>query len=328
MSNKIKKIVLSREFFLLVIILIIVAIVGAKSNYFLTLNNLKGLILSISVYGIIATGLTILLISGGFDISMGSTMSVIGVILGILLNNNIPVFLSIAISLVAGAAIGMSIGFLITKFDLNPFVLTLGYSFFLNGLSYLIGFSSKVRTGTTMPVFGDFPKSFTRIAGGSFHGIEYITFYLIFIIILFQVLLTKNVFFRQNFYVGGNEYASKVAGLKVNILKIFNYSLVSFMVAIAAILRASRVGGTTAGVSGITFGLIILTGVILGGGNFKGGSGSVMGSFLGVTLLSIIYNSIIMLGIDPFYGELFIGSILLISILINIFIQKKALKLS
>lgn len=312
-----KKVFTSREFFLLIVIGVLLLILGLKSDFFFTMDNLKGVMLNISIYGIVAAGMTILFVSRGIDLSVGTVMATLGVILGRLFEKGLPVPIVIIIVLITGAVIGSSIGLLITKVGINPFIATLAYFFCFRGLSFILALSKG-----EFPFFGNFPASYNRIAGGTFHGVEYIIFYAVAIVIIYQILLSKNVFFRQNFFLGGNETAARVVGIKINLLKIFNYALVSTTGAIAIILRASRVGGTNATFGYPSFALIVVTGVILGGGSLKGGGGSVIGSFLGVGVISIIYNAMVMLNINPFYTEFSIGLILLVSIILDENIRK------
>ena len=138
-------------------------------------------------------------------------------------------------------------------------------------------------------------------------------------------MITKNLFFRQNYYIGNNESAAKLLGMKIDKIKIFNYSLVAFMVAIATIIRASRVQTTTA-TSGEFLGLEVVAAVIIGGASLKGGEGSVLGSFLGIVLLTFIFNAIVVLGKNPVYYELIVGVILLASATINEFIKNYSQK--
>jgi ribose/xylose/arabinose/galactoside ABC-type transport system permease subunit len=128
-------------------------------------------------------------------------------------------------------------------------------------------------------------------------------------------------------YIGGNEEAARVVGIRISLLRIFNYTLVSTMAGVSAVLRASTVGGTTAGLTGPTFALIAIAAVIIGGASLRGGSGSVVGSFLGVIILTLLYNIMNLAGIDPFYNELTIGTILLISVFFDEFLKKRLVEM-
>lgn len=326
-SVNLKVIANSREFYLIVLAAVLLVVASSVSEYFFTVANFDSILLSISVYGIIAAALSILFISGGFDLSVGSVMTTLGVILGMSLMNGVSTLFSILITLAVGAGVGLSIGLLVSKVKVNPFITTLAYYFIFRGLSWIIGFGSKVRKGVSSPYFTDFPEAFTSIAGGRFFGIQKIFVYAIAIVIIFQLLQSKNVFFRQNMYLGGNEEAARVVGIRINLLRIFNYTLVSTMAGLSAVLRASAVGGTTAGLAGPTFALIAIAAVIIGGASLRGGSGSVVGSFLGVIILTLLYNIMNLIGIDPFYNELTIGSILLISVFFDEFLKKRLVEM-
>ena len=321
MSNFLKKLFSRREVILLIIIIIIITILGFTTEFFFTMQNFRAMMLIISVNSILAAAMTVLFISGGFDLSAGSVMATVGIVLGILLINDVPIILAIIISLIFGLAIESGIGAIIAKIGVNPFVATLGAMFIFRGIAFVIGEAREDATGVGTPSFTNFPESFSRIAGGSIAGIQYIVFYMVAILIIFYILISKNKFFRQNYYIGGNEDAARLAGIKVDRLKIFNYALVGAMVAVAAILRASRIGTVTAS-SGETLGLEVVAAVIIGGASLRGGEGSIFGSFLGIVLITIIYNGIIMVGINPYYNNFIVGLILLVSVLINHFIRK------
>ena len=324
----IRKIFISREFILLIMVGIVFAIAGTRSEFFFTLFNMQGLFLSISVYTIIGIGMTILFISGGFDMSVGTHMAFLGIIAGVLMGNGVPVYLAIIFTLLLGIIDGIVIGLIVTKLGVNPFVATLGAYFIFRGLAFLIGITSKVRTAPTTASIKNFPENFRRIGGGVFHGVEYINIYMVGLLVLFIILLARNVFFRQNYYVGGSMDAARLAGIKVNIITIFNFALLSMMIAIASILRISRVGTAIATAGGQDTALLIIAAVIIGGASLRGGSGSIIGTFLGVVLISTINNGITILGINPFYSQIIVGSILLLSVVMDEFlIRSRTLKL-
>jgi len=292
-----------------------------RSDDFFTLANIKSMTLIISVNSIIAAGMTVLFISGGFDLSSGSVMAFIGVIMGHFLMSGVNFILVIIIALILGIGIGSSIGFIITKGDVNPFIATLGAMFVFKGLAFIVGLASPKMIAVGIPTFSFFEAPITKIASGSILGIENSFYYMIIILIIFGILIAKNRFFRQSFYIGGNEKASSLLGIKVDKIKIFNYALVSFMVAIATILKASRYEQTSAS-WGEGLGLEVVAAVIIGGASLKGGEGSIFGSFFGIVLLTMIFNIITVLGKNPLYYEFFVGLMLLTTAVINDYIKR------
>lgn len=317
------KILIRREFFLIIFIGIIITIIGTQSDSFFILANLKGLFVVISVNGIIAAGMTIVFIGGGFDISAGTHFGFLGIILGLLLAYGFPIYLAILLTLLVGIIDGIIIGVLIAKIGINPFITTLGAMFIFGGASYLIGVSSPLALTKISASFGNFPESFNRIGGGSFYGIEYINLYFIGIVFILYVLSRKNVFFRQSNFVGEDEQKARLAGLKTKLVTVFNFSLLSFLIAIAAVLRVSRFENATAWAGGQIMGLTIIAAVILGGARLKGGSGSIIGSVLGVILLALIDNGLVLLNISPFYSNIVIGLILLGAVLSDEFTTRR-----
>jgi ribose transport system permease protein len=310
-----KQIVSSRLFYLFLIIVMLVIFIGLLSEIFFTIDNAKVLLFAIATNAIIAAGMTVLMITGNFDLSPGSTMAATGMILGLLLSKGFSSYYAVIITLLAGITIGFLTGLLVGKIGLNPFIATLSMMFILRGLALVIGLTRESED-TIVPIFTDFPKSFQKIAGGTFLGIEYIFYYSVIVIIIFHFLVTKNVFFRQNFYIGGNKSAAILAGIKVRIIIILNFVLVSTLATITSILRSSRLLSANA-MTGENIALEVIAAVIIGGASIKGGSGSVLGSFLGVIIIALIYNGMTLLSISPLYSKMIIGIILLVSVLID-----------
>lgn len=303
-----------REVVLLLVIILLCAVAGLTSKSFFTMDNFRAVMVIVSIHTIAACAMTVLMVSGGFDISIGSVLAFISVILGILLNRGTNITVSIIIVLIIGYFIGTCIGFIISKFNVNPFITTLGAMFIFKGLAWGVGILGKPVENQRM-VFGNFPQAFNNIAGGRFFGVEYIVFYMVGILIIFSVFLNYNKFLRQNFYVGGNETAARLVGIKVDRLKVFNYALMGLMIAVVVVLKASRYQfAVVLGNEG--FPMEIITAVIIGGASLRGGGGSIIGSFLGVVLLTLVYNIITILGIVPYWYGFLVGFILLASILV------------
>jgi ribose transport system permease protein len=261
--------------------------------------------------------MTVLFISGGFDMSTGSHSAFLGIILGIMLVAGIPIYLAVLFIILLGIIDGIIIGLIVTKLGVNPFVTTLGFLFIFRGAAILVAFTSEYGAGHSGLSIRNFPEAFLNIGGGDLNGIEYINFYMIVILIIIFILATRNVFFRQSLYVGGSPASARLAGIKTNIVIIFNFTLVSLMVAIATILKVSRINSASATAGGQEVGLSIIAAVIIGGASLRGGSGSVIGSVLGVILISTINNGMVLLGINPFYSQIFVGGILLASVLFD-----------
>ncbi len=296
-----------REFTLLVIIVVGGAIMSFASPVFLTFGNFSAMFLGISVNCIIAIGMTVLLVSGGFDLSVGSTLGLAGAMTAYCLVGGCPVWLAVAIGLGTGTAVGTINGLIIAKIGINPFITTLGMMGVGRGLVYVVAGGSTI---------GGLPAAFNAIGQNKLWGIQYPIIAALALVLVGDVLLRKSRFFRQNYYLGGNEKAAVLSGINVDRMKIFNYALTGFLAAVAGILMTARFGGATLG-AGKGVELEVIAAVIIGGASLQGGEGTVLGALLGALLMSIIVSALTLLGVDPSWTDLTMGATLLIAVMID-----------
>jgi len=249
--------------------------------------------------------MTILLISGGFDLSVGSTVALSGAVTAIWLSNGMPVPAAILLGLGTGVLIGLINGLIIAEIGINPFITTLGMMSLARGMLMVVTDGQNI---------SGLPQSFTVLGQGSFCGIQYPILYSVVLVIIGDFLLRRSRFFRQNYYIGGNEKAAVLSGINVKRIKIFNYMLTGFLAALAGIIITARLGSasTTAG-KGLE--LRVISAVIIGGASLRGGVGTVAGAFLGALLMSIIISSINLLGIALIWIDFAIGATLLLAVM-------------
>jgi ribose transport system permease protein len=261
---------------LYIIVLIAIAMTHAVPQ-FLGRQNISAILLSLSDQSIIAIGMTILLISGGFDLSVGSTVAISGAVTAIWLTNGVPVPAAILLGLGVGTLIGLINGLIIAEVGINPFVTTLGMMSLARGMLMVVTDGQNI---------SGLPRSFTVLGQASFCGIQYPILISLVLVIIGDFLLRRSRFFRQNYYIGGNEKAAILSGINVKRIKIFNYMLTGFLAALAGIIITARLGSasTTAG-KGLE--LRVIAAVIIGGASLRGGVGTVAGAFLGALLIAI-----------------------------------------
>jgi ribose transport system permease protein len=296
-----------REVILVVIILIGVIVMRFASPIFLTVPNMKAVFLGLSIEAIIAVGMAILLVSGGLDMSVGSTMAFSGVITCIAIKAGVPVPLAIVFGILSGAGIGFINGIIIAKWHINPFIVTLGM------LSIVRGFVLILANGVTII---NLPKSFTIIGQGRILGIQFPIIITLVLVILGDVFLRRSRFFRQNYYIGGNEKSAVLSGIKVNQVKVFNYVLTSSLAALAGILMSARLASASVNI-GVGLELKVITACVIGGGSLSGGEGSIAGAFLGSLLMGILINSLNILGIDVYWQNVVTGMILIAAVVLD-----------
>ncbi|HIJ64916.1 MAG TPA: ABC transporter permease [Candidatus Hydrogenedentes bacterium] len=313
-SSIVRKITERREFMLIYITLLAIVALAYAAPEFLSKGSISAVLLSLSDQSIIAVGMTILLVSGAFDLSVGSTVALSGMVTAILVAHGVPVYAGIAVGLAVGILIGVINGLIITEVGINPFVTTLGMMSLLRGLVLVISGGQNV---------SNLPKSFTAIGQGTILGIQYPIIVSLAIVVLGHFLLSRTRFFRQNYYIGGNERAAILSGIDVKRMQVFNFALIGFLAAVAGIVMTARLGSasTTAG-KGLE--LRVISAVIIGGASLKGGEGTVLGAFFGTLLMSIIISSINLLGIDLNWVDFVLGAALLLAVMADVISKRQA----
>jgi ribose transport system permease protein len=304
---KIRQLTQFREFILVAIIALLGAGVYLRSDIFLSGSNLLALLLGLSVESIVAVGMTILMVSGGFDLSVGSTMAMTGAVAAYGLAAGVPVAAAIGMALAVGVAIGAANGLIIARIGINPFITTLGMMSIVRGLLLVITQGQNI-TGL--------PASFKLIGQGSVGGVQYPIIIAAALLVVGDVALRKTRFLRQSYYMGGNEKAARLSGIPVRALKVFNYALVGFLAALAGVVMTARLGSASV-TAGTGLELKVIAAVIIGGASLQGGEGTVLGSFLGALLMAVLINALTLLGVDVYWNTLVTGATLLLAVLID-----------
>jgi ribose transport system permease protein len=302
-----RKITKVREFMIFAIVLGVIAIMSFASPYFFNTSNLLALLLGLSIETLIAVGMTSLMVSGGFDMSVGSVVAFTGAATAMCMKYGVPPVLAILIGLVIGAMIGLFNGVIVAKVGINPFVTTLASLSLFRGLTLILTKGKNI---------SGLDPSFTSIGQASLFGIQAPIWYAVLFVIAGDILLRKSRFFRQNYYIGGNEKAARLSGIPVDKMKILSYTLTGLLAGIAGIVMTARLGSAsvTAG-SGLE--LRVITAVIIGGASLQGGEGTVVGAFLGSLLMALITNALTLLGVDVYWQTFVIGATLLVAVLID-----------
>jgi len=299
-----------REFMIIAVILAGGAFLAWSSDVFLTRDNLFALLMYVSFQGIIAIGMTILLVSGGFDLSVGSTAGLSGAVTALCLVRGVPIPAAILAGLALGTLVGAANGLIIARIGINAFVTTLGMMGIARGALQVITEGKNI--------YG-LPAAFNQIGQGKLggdYGVQYPILISLALVVVGDLLLRKSRFFRQNYYIGGNEKSAILSGIPVNRMKIFNYALTGFLAAAAGILMTARFGSASV-TTGKGLELQVISAVIIGGASLQGGEGTVLGAFLGCILMALIVNALTLLGVDINWNELIIGATLLAAVLID-----------
>lgn len=303
----------AREFALVMVLIVMGAAMTFASPVFLDMGNLEAILVALSVEGTIAVGMMILLISGGFDLSVGSVLGFTGVVVGLALQAGVPVVPAILFGLLAALAVGVLNGLLVAKMGINAFITTLGMSITIRGLLLVIAHGRAVL---------NLPPSFTVIGQGNMFGFQYPILVMIAIVVIGDILMRNWRFFRQNYYIGGNEKAAGLSGINVDLVKIANYCIVAVLAGVAGILITARFGTSSVTV-GTGVELRVITATIIGGASLSGGEGSVLGAFLGALFMGVLANALNLLGVDAYWQNLITGLILILAVLFDVLNERR-----
>jgi len=307
-DNSYKRMTIFEELPLLIFIIIIGIILTFLSPHFLNSQNITAVLLGSSFDAIVAVSMTLLLISGGFDLSVGSIAGFGGVMAGKMLVYGQSPIIAVLVGLLSGAFIGFLNGFIIAKIKINALITTLAMLYIVRGTIYIITKGLGIST---------LPDNFNVIAQKRFYGFQTPIIIMLVFIILAEIFFRKSVFFRQYYFIGGNEESAKLSGIKVYFLKILTYVISGTMAALAGILMASRMGGAVS-TAGTGMELRVIAACIIGGCSLAGGKGTMLGSFLGVLLMGLVSNAFNLLGVSIYWQQAVMGAILLFAVLIDV----------
>jgi ribose transport system permease protein len=301
--NSSKIINFGRDYAVLILIVLLMIVLSLASDAFLTPRNLLNILNQNAPLAIIACALTLVIIVGGFDLSNGAIFAVASVSSAYIAINFNP-YIGLLLAPIIGIALGYLNGIIITTFKVHSFLSTIATSLVFRGLAILItgGFLIPVRM-----------KEFTWLGREKIFEVHVAVYVLIVFAILSTFILTKTTVGRYIFAIGGNEDASILSGIKVNLVKIFAFSFCGFAAGIAAAIQVSRISlGTSQ--AGVGMELQAIAAVILGGTSIYGGSGAVWRSIAGVMLLALINNGFNILNADPFYKDLTTGLVIIAAV--------------
>ena len=299
-----------------VMIALIVLFTVLKPRSFLSPENIFNILRQIAVVGIAAAGMTCVLISGGIDLSVGSTIGLVGVITALFISPGkgwgLSLPLGILAGLICGLIIGIINGFIINKLKLVPMIGTLGVMTSLRGVAFLIT--------EGRPIFG-FPQGFEIIGQGYIWIIPIPVIIMVIMFIITYNMLNKLRIGRYIYGVGGNEEASRLSGIDVNKVKYFVYTYCGFCCAIAGIVLLSRTNSGTPK-AGTSYEMEIITAVVLGGVSIKGGEGKITGVIAGVLIIGILANGMIILGLSEYFQRVIQGLVLIAAVAFDMYAKQ------
>ncbi len=285
------------------------------------LTNWLNILRNNAIVGMIALGMTFVIITGGIDLAVGSTLVGVGTILMMFIDTGsggwlrtigvtgVPAFIiGIIACLLAGVALGSLIGLAITKGRVPPFIVTLGAMNIIRSVTqhFMRSYTPKV------------PIEFTQIANQVILGQRFLPIlYWIVMAVVMAVIAKHTAFGRHIYAVGSNEKTARLSGINVNWIKYKVYALMSLIVSIAAVLQVSRIGSMDTASAGSGYELDAIAAVIVGGTSMSGGRGSIVGTVLGMLIIGVMNNLLNLLGVPSFLRNAFKGAIVVTAVLMQ-----------
>jgi rhamnose transport system permease protein len=313
----IKKLTGSREMSLVLILIILSLFIQLRNHTFLSFSNLNDLIINAVMMGILAIGMMFVLLIGGIDISIGSTIAFSGMSVALLLRANptIPTPIAFVLGVLIGTLCGLFIGFIITKGKVIPIIATLGFMNIYRGATYLIANNQWVASY-------QLPEGLKAFATGKLLGINNMVIVAIVIYIIFAYFIKYTRTGRKIYAVGSNVEAAKISGINIDRIKLLVYAIMGALSGLVSILwlskYASAQGDAATGIE-----MDVIAACVIGGVSLNGGKGTVIGVLLGTITLGILNNALPLINVSPFWQDAIKGVVIISAVIINTITQRR-----
>jgi ribose transport system permease protein len=302
-----------RELTLFLLIAALVIVMSVLSPYFLSLANFRAMAVGLIPTAIIAVGMTMLLVSGNFDLSVGSVLALSSTVLALLVTGGLPIPLAVILTLALGLMIGLANGLIVTGIGVNPLVATLGTMSVARGVALVLteGFS-----------IANLPPSFGWAGKSEILGMPAMFWLMIAIVIAGDLAMRHLAFLRQAYFIGANERAARLSGMPVARVKCAAFMITAGLAAIAGMLLASRLMSGTP-TAGNALELQVLAAAVIGGASLRGGEGTVLGAILGVVFVALVNNAMTMLAVSIYWQMIVTGLVLVAAVAVDMLVKRR-----
>lgn len=301
----------SQPFWVTVALFIICLVMSwLQPDAFASADNLFNITRNFAFVGIMAMGMTAVILTGGIDLSVGSIMGLVGVVCGLVLQAEQHWLLAILAGLAAGALAGAANGGLIAYAGLPPFVVTLGMLSIARSLAIVLSRNQMIYE------FGPYGDSFNAIGGGEILGVSNPVWLLILLTAIFGLVFNFTAWGRHLYAIGGNEKAARMTGVPVDRVKFQAYVVSGLTASLAAVMIVGW-QGSAINALGQGYELRVIASTVIGGANLMGGEGGAFGAFIGAALIEVIRNSLLMAGVDSNWQGTFVGIFIILAVLLE-----------
>ncbi|MBX4937880.1 ABC transporter permease [Rhizobium binae] len=309
--SRLSEFVGSQTFWVLIAVILACLFLSAATDSFATAKNLYNITRNVTFVAIIALGMTLVIITGGIDLSVGSVLCLCSMVLAVTMHAGYGIEIGIAAAIGTALLVGAFNGVLIAYLDFPPFVVTLGM------LSVARSLAMVASNNTVVFQFGPDHDKLLALGGGAwFLGIANPVLYMVILALLTGFVLRWTRFGRYIFAIGGNEHAATLTGVPVRSIKVAVYMISALSAGIAGIVQTGWLGAVTTNI-GAGMELQVIAAAVIGGANLAGGVGTAFGALVGAALIEVIRNSLGLLGINAFWQGTFIGGAIVLAVLFD-----------
>jgi ribose transport system permease protein len=308
MRASVRRLLQMREITILGVIITLSVVLSLTTKNFLSLSNISNTLLGFSGIAIISIGMTMVIVTGGIDVSVGSALGLASVVAGKLLLMHASAPVIVAGALIAGLTVGLLNGVIIAYGNIPPIIATLGTMNMIRALLFGV-LGGRWVSGV--------PKTITPIGLGKFLALPIPLWITLGLIAIFTFMLGTRPLGRAVYAIGNNLDAARVSGVKINSTNMFVYALTGVLAGLAGLIYVARTGIVQTN-TGMGLELEVIAAVVLGGTSIMGGKGTLIGSFLGAALLGLIQNGMVLLNIPALTEGLVTGLLIIVSVLIDI----------
>jgi ribose transport system permease protein len=302
-----------RELTLMLLIAALVIAMSVLSPHFLSLANFRAMAVGLVPTAIIAVGMTILLVSGNFDLSVGSVLALSSTVLALLVAGGVPIALAVVTTLAVGLLVGLANGVIVTAIGVNPLVATLGTMSIARGIALVLteGFS-----------IANLPAAFGWAGKSEIMALPVMFWIMVGIVAAGDLAMRHLAFLRQAYFIGANERAARLSGMPVARVKCAAFMITAGLAAIAGMLLASRLMSGTP-TAGNALELQVLAAAVIGGASLRGGEGTVLGAILGVVFVALVNNAMTMLAVSIYWQMIVTGLVLVAAVAVDMLVKRR-----
>ncbi len=304
----------ARETSVFVALVVLVVIMSFASPYFLDTQNVFNVLRNMSTISIVAIGMTMVIITGGIDLSVGSVLAMSAMMTArIMVQYNVNPWLALLVGLAVGALAGAINGLIITKVQVNPFITTMGMMSIGRGLTYLLASGLRGTVASNMPMRD---PALNFLGAGYIGPVPFPVIEMVILVVLASLFLGNTVLGRQIYGVGSNEQASRLSGVDVDRVRLFCYTLTGLLAAYAGVMTAGLLS-TAATNAGIGTELDVIAAAVIGGASLAGGEGTVYGAVIGAAIMAVLRNAFVLLGLPVYLQTVSIGVVIILAVALD-----------